>query len=184
MNNFYNLNFDFEILDPIFEFPKPKLMDWDIHVLKPEGFINQSAIDYFNKIGLSLHNCHLFRGAPGAACGIHVDGHDSNDDSKPIWAINWIIGSRSSEMVWYDALSAGNETLTHAGTSYQKWNITQVKEIERTKIVNPTLVRTDIPHRVLNYDTVNPRWCISIRTNKLFKDWEGAVDFFKPWIKN
>ena len=184
MNNFYNLNFDFDILDPTFEFPKPQTWVWDIYMLEAKGFINQTVIDYFDNIGLNLHNCHLFRGAPGAACSIHVDGHESNDDSKPIWAINWILGSRSSEMIWYEPISQGNETLTHAGSLYQKWDLNQVKELERTKIISPTLVRTDIPHRVLNYDTVNPRWCISIRTNKLFKDWTDTVNFFKPWIKN
>ena len=184
MRNHYNLNFNFPILKDGFEFPKPKTYLWDIFVLKPEDFASQKAIEFFKSINLRLHLCHIFRGAPGMASGIHVDGHSSNTDSQPIWAINWILGSESSSMFWYNPIHEGIESMTHAGTAYHRWNLDQVEEIEKASFRGPTLVRTDIPHRVVNHDIRNPRWCISIRATKIFKSWEESVNFFKPYIND
>lgn len=182
MKNYYNLKLDFPILKEGFEFPKPKTFFWDIFILNPEEFASQEALDFFKGLGLELYNCHLFRGAPGAACGIHVDGHSSIKESQPIWAINWILGSASSTMYWYKPVQNGSETQTHVGTAYQRWRLDQVTEVERASFNGPTLVRTDIPHRVVNHDIRNPRWCISIRSTRDFEYWDDAVNFFKPYI--
>ena len=184
MRNYYNLNFKFPILKDGFEFPKPKTYVWDIFILKPEEFATEEAITFFHSIGLELYNCHIFRGAPGMSCGIHVDGHTSITETQPIWAINWIIGSTASSMYWYNPIHEGKEIKTHVGTAYQRWHISQVKEIEQATFLGPTLVRTDIPHRVVNHDTKNPRWCISIRATKTFNSWEDSVNFFKPYIND
>jgi hypothetical protein len=87
-------------------------------------------------------------------------------------------------MHWYDPIKEGTEIKTHVGTAYQRWNLDQVKEIERATFSGPTLVRTDIPHRAVNYDFKNPRWCISIRATKSFNSWEDSVNFFKPYIND
>jgi hypothetical protein len=184
MRNYYNLNFGFPILKPDFKFPNPKTYVWDIFILKPEEFASNESVDFFHGLGLTLYNCHIFRGAPGLSCGIHVDGHTSNSGSQPIWAINWISGSNSSSMHWYNPIQEGSEIKTHVGTAYQRWNLDQVEEIEQASFLGPTLVRTDIPHRVVNHDPKNPRWCISIRANKIFNTWEDSVNFFKPYIND
>lgn len=184
MKNHFNLNFSFPILKEGFIFPKPKTYVWDIFLLDAEEFASDQAIEFFKTLDLNLQGCHIFRGAPATGCGIHVDGHISNKDSQPVWAINWILNSNSSTMFWYKPLHEGSEIKTHVGTAYQRWNLDQVEEIEKASFTGPTLVRTDIPHRVVNYDLKNPRWCISIRTNKTFSTWEESVDFFKPYIIN
>jgi hypothetical protein len=94
------------------------------------------------------------------------------------------MGSRHSEMMWYDPVTSGSEILTNVGTKYQRWTLDEVREIERAEFSGPTLVRTDIPHRVVNYDRENARWCISLRAQKRFKDWETVVEFFRPYFKN
>jgi hypothetical protein len=185
MKNHYNLNFKFPILKTGFEFPKPKTQVWDIFILKPKEFASTQAIAFFHNLGLTLYNCHIFRGAPGKACGIHVDGHTLRKESQSVWAINWILEAEESSMHWYNPIGEGNKMINHAGTPYQRWNLDQVEEIERASFSGPTLVRTDIPHRVVNYDVKNPRWCISIRSTKtLINSWEDSVNFFKPYIND
>jgi len=184
MKNHYNLNFSFPILKEGFEFPSPKTHLWDIFVLKPEEFVSQEARDFFKSINLNLHLCHIFRGAPGMASGIHVDGHTAKKDSQPVWAINWVLGSKSSAMFWYKPINEGTAAKTSAGTDYQRWTLDQVEEIEKASFAGPTLVRTDIPHRVANFDLRNARWCISLRASKILNSWEEAVEFFKPYIND
>ena len=185
MKSFYHLNFDFNPIKHDFVFPNPKSYGWDIYVLEPRDIVTDECIRFFESIGLELYNCHLFRGARGLACGIHVDGHE---DSKPIWAINWIIGSKFSEMIWYKIINDGAETFTNVGTAYKTFNPNDVSPIESLKFNEanngPVLVRTDIPHRVINNDITNTRWCFSIRAKKIFKEWNDVVDFFGPYIND
>ena len=53
---------------------------------------------------------------------------------------------------------------------------TKFIQIESLILKNPTLVRTDIPHRVKNLDTVD-RWCLSLRF-KQYLSWEEARKTF------
>ncbi len=184
MPNHYNLNLDFPILKPGFEFPQAKSPYWDIYLPQAGEFVSKEAMSFFDNLGLELKNCHLFRGNPAWACGIHIDGHQSELVTQPIWAINWIMGSNHSEMMWYDPIMPGSEILTNVGTKYQRWTLEEVREIERAEFLGPTLVRTDIPHRVVNYDNKNDRWCISLRSPNRFNDWGTAVEFFRPYFKN
>ena len=184
MSNYYNLNFKFPILKDEFEFPKPKTYVWDIFLLKPKIFASEESINFFHSIGLEIFNCHIFRGPPGMGCGIHIDGHTSNTEAQPIWAINWIMGSANSSMHWYNPICEGTEIKTHVGTPYQRWELDQVEEIQKASFSGPTLVRINIPHRVVNHDLKNPRWCISIRATKTFCSWEDSVNFFKPYIND
>jgi hypothetical protein len=116
------------------------------------------------------------------SCGIHLDGHTSNKKTQLIWAINWIFGSESSSMCWYKPIDEAKEIKTAAGTSYQTWELDQVEEIDRASFKGPVLVRNDIPHRVINHDTKNSRWCVSVRATKMFESWKDSVNFFKPYI--
>jgi len=182
MKNHYNLNFNFNILKSDFVFPNPKTEIWDIFPFKPEEVLSTEAINFFKSINLELYNCQLFRGAPGMSCGIHLDGHTSNKKTQLIWAMNWIFGSESSSMCWYKPIDKAKETKTAAGTSYQTWELDQVEEIDRASFKGPVLVRNDIPHRVINHDTKNSRWCVSVRATKMFESWKDSVNFFKPYI--
>jgi hypothetical protein len=182
MRNYYNLRLDFPVLKEGFIFPKPKSFNWDIYILPAEELVSPQAIEFFKQLDLTLYNCHLFRGSPSSACGIHIDGHGSNPETQPVWAINWVMGSAKSEMIWYEPISAGSEIKTNVGTDYQRWKLDEVKEIEKASFTGPTLVRTDIPHRSVNYDMRNPRWCISLRTTKKIVTWNDAVEYFKPYI--
>lgn len=153
--------------------------------MEPSDMLTEECIKFFDNIGLELFNCHLFRGSKGMACGIHVDGHET---AKPIWAINWILGSKFSEMIWYDQITEGSETFTNVGTAYKTFRLDEVRPIESCKFSEknngPVLVRTDIPHRVINNDMANTRWCFSVRARKTFDDWNQVVDFFRPYIND
>jgi hypothetical protein len=182
MKNCYNLRLDFPVLKEGFVFPKPKSLGWDIYILPAEELISTEAIKFFKQLDLTLYNCHLFKGPPSLSCRIHIDGHESNLRSQPVWAINWVMGSAKSDMIWYEPITAGSEKKNDVGTDYQVWALDEVKEIERSSFAGPTLVRTDIPHRAINYDMRNTRWCVSLRTTRKLVTWDAAVEYFKPYI--
>lgn len=53
--------------------------------------------------------------------------------------------------------------------------------IESLEIKGPTLVRTDIPHCVTYYNPNRTRLAFSLRFKSDLKNWQEAVDFFKPF---
>jgi len=179
IKNHYNLNFKFPILKDGFKFP----MDNRYHYAwEPEKFISQEAINFFENINVMLITCRVFKILPGGRSRIHIDGVNSRKHNS---AINWIFGSTSSAMHWYATTNTGHMSINTEGNTIeklQKWDLTQVEEIEKASFLGPTLVRTDVPHDVTNFDTKNVRWCVSIRTQKSLLTWEESVEFFKPYM--
>jgi hypothetical protein len=183
MDNYcYELNLSLPILDPSFVFPTPKGPLWDIWVLDHIGFIHPDVIDLFeNVFKMQLTMCHLFKGPPNQKTAIHIDGLHSAPQYQPVWAINWILNCPQSAMIWYEPISSGKVSKTHAGTAYQTWTPQDCKEISRVKIGElPVLVKNDIPHSVINLSN-SVRWCVSIRTKNPMS-WVNAKEFFKPYF--
>jgi hypothetical protein len=190
MKNYYNLQIPVKILkdniDPkhFYELDqKKRLYSWALNLVNSKDFLTDECIDFFNQNRVNvLTQCILFRGKPSNSVKIHIDTIDNIKHN--IWAINLAWGSTSSEMLWYSPLpGVKNKTnQSTGGTPYIEFDQAQVKEIERTVITGPCLVRTDIPHSVVNYDPDNIRWCISIRGTPNVSSWEDAVKFFNPLI--
>ena len=53
--------------------------------------------------------------------------------------------------------------------------------IEKAKVVEPTLIRTDLPHSLIrNHYSLSKRVAISIRFHESWNSWEEALEKFKP----
>jgi hypothetical protein len=182
-NNNYckELNFNFPILDPSFKFPSIRTTKWDLWVLDPIGYIHTDALKFFNSLGLEIERPHLFKGPGHLKTAIHVDGHGEKAECQPGWAINWVIGSEDSQMIWYKPLKEGNVSKTKAGTSYETWERNDCEELYNYTITtsNPLLVKNNIPHNVINLSN-NIRWCISLRFKNPM-NWDNAITFFEPF---
>lgn len=123
----------------------------------------------------------FFRGDPGHDLTIHVD-------RGPVWGINYICGSRDSEMIWYQfknghGVKDGFELpVTDRSASYLSFCSNQVEEIDRAKLDGLYLVRIDLPHSVINYDANNARYCLAVKDCRNTWTWEHAIEKFKDYI--
>lgn len=132
---------------------------WTIWLPDIDTFLSDELKSWFRTINCLPHFAHLFYGLPGQQCKIHKDGIKTPVPA----AINWVLTGRQSDMIWYDPLDQGNtEYVVGSKREHIYWNENQVVEIDRHTMTGPCLVRTDIPHKVINYDT-EPRWCVSVR---------------------
>jgi hypothetical protein len=159
-----------------------------------KGFIVGEIVQSVQSVGLDIDSAVIFKKRPGQASPLHVDILEEN--SKFIrWhcAINWNLNFSKSYMAWYD--TAEEECLPKdfserkiysqyplTGIHYGYYgnvemDLTKTKLLEKTEIYRPTLVRTDIPHQIVNQD-IKDRWCLSVR----FKGnplWDIVYESFK-----
>ena len=109
----------------------------------------------------------------------HVDTYKGIGGAD--FGINWVIGGRDSEMIWYDLphqVYSGAGKATPAGTPYVAWPIVGLKEIDRCVIGSQAvLVRVDRPHAIVVGD--EDRLSISARTNMKFMNWHGIVKYLQ-----
>lgn len=95
------------------------------------------------------------------------------------FGINWVIGGRDSEMIWYelpDEVYSGTDRITPANTPYVAWPVSELREIDRCVIGSQAvLVRVDRPHAIVVRD--QDRLSISARTNMKFMSWDGMVNY-------
>jgi hypothetical protein len=107
----------------------------------------------------------------------HVDTYKGVGGA--VFGINWVIGGRNSEMIWYeipDDIYRGADKITPANTPYVAWPISELKEIDRCVIGSQAvLVRVDRPHAIVVRD--QDRLSISARTNMKFLSWNGVVNY-------
>lgn len=121
---------------------------------------------------------NLFIGPPKFNSTIHIDNREQS------YAINYIWGDSESKMRWFIPKERETPTtlITTAGTDYMTYNDNQVELIEEIDIPKNTLllVRTDIPHQVINYSD-HKRYCVSVRGRPIFT-WDQAVSYFQSII--
>jgi hypothetical protein len=182
MKNYYRLNLPFDNpLKPGFTFPSIENIKppWQTFIIPSASSLSKELYNWFKLIKSVPNQPHLFYGFPNEQCLIHMDGIAHPETA----AINWVysLDNSKSEMIWYDALEEGNiEVIEKTSREHIYWNKSQVKEIERYSIRSPTLVRTDIPHNVIN-NSDTPRWCVSIRFRPL-KSWDSIVEMLQDYI--
>jgi hypothetical protein len=149
--------------------------------------VHMDALLYLmNVLKMTLDQCILFSTGPNFILNIHKDtGHRiSQGESLSPWAINFAINSSNHKMKWYKEIegSSAKRLTNPMGSDYYHIDPDKVYEIEEAVIDCPTLVRTDIPHNVINYDVNNFRYCISIRNHRNTMSWEEAYQKFKDVV--
>lgn len=188
MNCWYKLNVDLtNALRKDFSFPKPSGL-YGIWNPTAASVFNKEWLDYMKSVGLPIYNAMLFYRGPGASTKeTHIDISKTNPLVLTNYGINWCIGGKGSNMIWYEKPGDGrirdeDVSWTPAKTPYITWNYNEVTEVERTHIGNElTLVKTDLPHAILMKD--DPRWCISARTTAMDNlEWDKIVELLR--LKN
>lgn len=95
---------------------------------------------------------------------IHVDGFIDDDGAYHgiNCGLNWIYGSKNHVMKWYSPNTFGETSVNKEGLRRTRWPNCDCVSIEEVSISVPTLVRTDIPHNVINLSD-EKRFCVSLR---------------------
>jgi hypothetical protein len=132
----------------------PKSM---IHTLNHYEFLNKELLSFFDSLNLKITFAETFFKAAGHSGGIHVDSL-GGDYIK----LNWIYGSGESQMCWYEILDKKDKPVNTTSTNTKSiiYTFNEVKEIERTKVYNPTIVQVGIPHNII--DVTEDRLCVSL----------------------
>lgn len=175
MNYFpLNLPFDFNLILPDIESDKSQKMHFNLENLIPLDF-KKFLLDQFNlKITKSL----IFQQLPNTECNIHLDGVPGIQTRST--ALNFIFNSEDTYMSWYKILQPSkifnvyidNLVIAH-------YDSHQVEEIERSNLIHFNLVRTNVPHKVVN-NSNKIRWCVSMRFNVDYT-FEDFVNLFKEY---
>ena len=112
-----------------------------------------------------LIDCLIFENKPWQEAKIHVDGYEPSRTNSTEVALNLpLLNPEGAFMMWYGGeykliRNVNKET----GVEYLEvaW-LSMPKELYRTEILCPTLVKVDIPHRVTNLKAT-PRVMLSAR---------------------
>lgn len=179
MNNFKFLN----IPTPLFaegitlnDIPKT-----NISKISKEKFINKEIFDLLDQLDLKILFVETFCKKPGGQEAIHIDG-SGGDYTK----LNWVFGGGDSEMVWYKPidLTPKKPALTDTNTLYYSYDRSEVEEIERTVIKNPTLVQVGVPHDIVN--VTKGRLCVSVvihhKTKLRRPTMQESIELLKKYI--
>lgn len=155
--------------------------------------IKKEIIEIFKGIGLDAIGAILFKKNPNVSSPIHRDLIlQDNQWELCNYGVNWNLDNTESIMEWYSTeekeiwpnIPVANKEFILGGINYGFQGNTAVKN-DKFKIVSslnltrPTLVRTDIPHRVKNLDVVD-RWCLSLRFKQNL-NWAEAEQIFSKY---
>lgn len=141
-----------------------------------EKYVSVETLDMFKKSGLQIKNAIIFTYPPNSDCKIHVDGDVTQFVGREIGCLNVVVTKSEDWYIEWFKLSGWSEPDIRTrvvneidNDSYDsiKRSVTYYYQptgevFERTTFMSPTLIRIDIPHRVVN--TGNDwRHCISFR---------------------
>ena len=153
-------------------------------------FVKKEIIDIFKGIKLEVSGAILFRKRPFATSPIHRDlVLEDNEWKMCNYGVNWNLDNTHSIMEWYatnekeiwPSIPFYKKDFILSGINYGHMGNTnipldKVKLLSSLELTSPTLVRTDIPHRVKNLDVID-RWCVSLRF-KQDLSWSEAEQIF------
>jgi len=143
------------------------------------GFVNKETLDIFEELNLKIGGVVLFKKHPNGISPIHTDVLKV-DDTWVKWhaAINYNLTAAVSKMMWFNTSlpeiypsflgqTVQPKEYNLSGIHYGENNNanTESKDfslIEEFQLIQPTLVRTSIPHTTINMDD-KVRLCASIR---------------------
>ena len=160
---------------------------WVTHSVDTDVYLHNDVKTVFNTMGLSVNSylgantMSLFRGSPGQYLEPHID-------RGTCWAINCVVGSQHSDMIWYSfadgvTVNDGYEIATSNGrASYRAFRPDQLHEQARAGLLGVYLVRIDMPHSINNYDHQQYRWCHSLKDAANRWSWAETVKRFEPYM--
>jgi hypothetical protein len=147
-------------------------------------WLSEKLETWLCQLGLYVRRIEIFHTQPNKITGWHIDMNPPRDWVK----INWIYETGTSYMEWGDfninaplvsQISAG-------GTSYIKFESTDIQTICRHSFSGPTLINSGVPHRIDNSKPTD-RWCLSTilwyRDNHCRVDWKDAMQIFKSHLE-
>jgi hypothetical protein len=169
------LNNDFELTD----FSDKDSNITTVKIFSARNVFKNEIIDFFDRLNFKFPYVQIFCSKPGDETSVHMDGvYDSEGKATgtPSFSINWVINGKDSEMSWYLPNSEEAKTIApkrkKAFAIYENEN--NLSLIEKTTIINPTLVRIDIPHKVKNFGN-QIRWAVSLRFPYNHDSWENII---------
>lgn len=157
-------------------------------------YISNELKDQLNDLGAEISGSVIFRKLPGYSNPLHTDVVIKNNSWEICHcAVNWDLTGNDSIMEWYTTSEKEfwpepektNLSYRLSGIHYgylgnRNTSTETMKLIDSTRIVNPTLVNTGVPHQIRNLDN-RDRWSLSIRFTKNYS-WEEALEIFKSII--
>lgn len=177
MKNHYILKYNDSFINNNIDLTNTKPNSWETIKTNMLSSLSLEGSRFILGAGVRPDIINLFIGPPNFSSDIHIDS------TKQSYAINYIWGDSVSKMRWFELLhDVPKPALTTSGSGYLAYTIDQVNLIEEIEVPKNTLmlVRTDIPHQVINYSN-NKRYCLSVRGNPTLQ-WRDAVDYFKAYI--
>ena len=160
---------------------------WLTDSVDTELYLHNDVKQLYKQLGLNINSylgnntMSLFKGSPGEYLEPHID-------RGTCWAINCVLGSTNSDMVWYQfangvTVDDGYEIPTSNGrASYKAFRPQQLVEQSRACLYGVYLVRIDLPHSVHNYDTEHSRWCFSLKDAGNRWSWHDTIEYFRPYM--
>jgi hypothetical protein len=183
MNNncWYSLNIDFSnALRKDWVWQIPDLNRFFVQCVNPLILFNPEWLNYMKSIEVPINYVMLlYKSSNNNSSIAHVDLKSEKPLSYVHYAMNWIIEGQDSEMTWYNLPEESSNVNYNAAPNIpiQDWPISTLTEIDRANIINSfTLVRTDVPHNVVNK---NSRLALSVRSAQSQLNWQDSVDHFR-----
>lgn len=198
MKNMYDLNFFSEPMNKNFVLPADDTAIIFKHLQTPlfwtyvgeEGnsVVNQEILDWIDTKNLKMHAVNIFKTPPHFVAGIHIDG---GGEHYLLPTVNWVLSGYNSEQIYYKPTPGVNVSDCFIPGPYKKqdyyrpFDESKLVEIERKRVVGPTLIRINVPHRVANYDD---DWRLTISLRFETKDnkslsWIDILKLFKDHLK-
>lgn len=154
MKNSHFLDLPFPILAPgitVDYLPRVSIrkVDWN-------RCLSRELLEFFNQHNIKIyHVVSLFNSRDVKSTTIHTDAH-GGDYTK----INFIFGTGSSKMCWYDPIVNGISDKAANNEPYITYTYDQVNLIESRSMIKPALVQVGVPHNVI--DISEDRLCIGV----------------------
>lgn len=173
MNDFFHeLNFPIKIKQDLVLKTHHHYTVMDIKEFSLVTMVEQETIDFFKSKNLEISFARLFYSPPYTRGEFHLDGN-INTDLRPRGSINFVLNNYQDwKMQWFNYPEDAPFKLTISQWGIKQDNVTVTRttllDFDRATLCsessfkNACLVRTDIPHSVINTGP-NHRFCVTIR---------------------
>ena len=153
------------------EYPNPSRVTDFFNFPSFENFKKScpTVLKGFEEMGLNVANIFMISVIPSTNSNIHIDG--STHPCRLQWPV---LNASSVETVWYEVDQKYRiEEVLPDGTSYISYLLRDCKEVARTNITGPTVIRVEEPHAVERVSTNLedfPRIAFSIAFHETLED--------------
>jgi hypothetical protein len=146
--------------------------------------IDKNLLKFIDDMGCFISHQEMFYTPAHQKLPIHVDNEDFSNMAK----LNWIIGAKGSDMVWWKPKDPNkkNKFTTPIGTRYLLYTEQMVDEEYRFPVGKSTFINAGIPHSIDNH-TDDGRWCLShvigLKSGRQNIQMDQVHAVFKDYIK-